>query len=116
MHELCKRISFSFFSVLEHNLHAHVKKVGGKLSIGHGDKRIISDEKCKDSDQMCGAPGSKREIIIDREKARKLGLCGNRIVKKGCYDNAQTQLGGKMLIDDEDKVHRTVNYSNNMHE
>ena len=116
MHELCERITFSFFSVLEHISLAHAKKVGGKLSVRHGDKRTISDEKCKGSNQTCSDLGSKRELIIDREKAKKLGLCGNRIVKKGCFDNAQTQLGGKMLIDDEDKVHRTVNYSNNMHE
>ena len=49
-------------------------------------------------------------------RAKKLGLCGNTIVKKGCYLDAQIKLGGKMLIDDEDRVHRTVGYSDNMHE
>ena len=103
-------------SVLEHISHAHAKKVGIKLSGGRGNKRAIDDEKCKGPDRICGVPGRKREIIIERERARKLGLCGNTIVKKGCYADAEKQLGGKMLIDDEDQVHRTVNYSNNMYE
>ena len=103
-------------SISEHVSYSHKQKVTRKLSVGRGDKRTIDDEKCKGTAQICGVPKDEQEALTNRERAKNLGLCGNTIVKKGCYDDAAKQLGGKMLIDDENQVHRTVNYSNNMHE
>ena len=104
------------FCISEHVSHSYAKKIGAKLSHGRSHTRTIHGEKCNGSDQTCGVTGNKREILIDRVRAKKLGLCGNTIVKKGCYLDVQIKLGGKMLIDDEDRVHRTVGYSDNMHE
>ena len=108
--------SMASLSISEHVFHSHTKKVARELSVRRGDKRTIDHEKCKGSGQSCGVPKDKQETLTNRERAKNVGLCGNTIVKKGCYDDAGKQLSGKMLIDDEDQVHRTVNYSNNMHE
>ena len=46
----------------------------------------------------------------------KLRLCQKNIVKKGCYEDAAKQLGGKMLINEEATIYWNFDYDNRIYE
>ena len=109
-------VSPSFWFILEHISHSHAKKGRKHHSAGRGDKGTIADEKYEGSTQICGITETEQEALANIQRAKELSLCGETIVKKGCYKNVAKEFGGKMLIDRSYSSTDVGNYSQNMYE
>ena len=109
-------VSLSFWFIPGHISHSHAKKGKRHYSAGRGDKRTIADEKYEGSTQICGITENEQEALANIQRGKELSVCGETIVKKGCYENVAKELGGKMLIDKSDNSTDIDNYSQNMYE
>ena len=71
--------------------------------------------KYEGSTQICGALKWQQRFLREVQRGKDFRLCGGKIYKYGCFDDAVKRFDGKMLIDDSAKSSKG-NYSNYMNE